>query len=55
LRTVTLALYYYVSDFFANWHLVFTAVTLALIPILVMFALFQRQLIEGITAGAVKE
>jgi raffinose/stachyose/melibiose transport system permease protein len=55
LRTVTLALYYYVSDFFANWHLVFTAVTLALIPILVLFALFQRQLIEGISAGAVKE
>jgi raffinose/stachyose/melibiose transport system permease protein len=54
-RTVTLALFYYLSDFFANWHLVFTAVTLALIPILILYALFQRQLIEGITAGAVKE
>lgn len=54
-RTLTLAIYNYLADFFANWHLVFTAVTVALIPILIIFFLFQRQLIEGITAGALKQ
>jgi raffinose/stachyose/melibiose transport system permease protein len=54
-RTLTLAIYNYLSDFFANWHLVFTAVTVALVPILIIFFLFQRQLIEGITAGALKQ
>jgi raffinose/stachyose/melibiose transport system permease protein len=54
-RTLTLGIYRYMNNFLVNWHLVFAAVTLALIPILIMFMLFSRFLISGLTAGAVKE
>lgn len=54
-RTLTLAIYQYMNNFLANWHLVFAAVTAALIPVFVMFFLFSRQLTSGLTAGAIKE
>ena len=54
-RTLTLGIYRYMNNFLANWHLVFAAVTLALIPVMLMFFLFSRFLIAGLTAGAVKE
>lgn len=54
-RTLTLGIYRYMSNFLANWHLVFAAVTLALIPVMVMFFAFSRFLIAGLTAGAIKE
>ncbi len=54
-RTLTLGIYRYMNNFLANWHLVFAAVTLSLIPILIMFFAFSRFLISGLTAGAIKE
>jgi len=54
-RTLTLGIYRYMSNFLANWHLVFAAVTLALIPIMIMFFAFSQFLIAGLTAGAIKE
>lgn len=54
-RTLTLGIYRYMNNFLANWHLVFAAVTLALIPVLIMFFAFSRFLITGLTAGAIKE
>jgi raffinose/stachyose/melibiose transport system permease protein len=43
------------SNFLANWHLVFAAVTIALIPVLLAFFIFSEQLVAGLTAGSVKE
>ena len=37
-----------------NINLVFTALTLAVVPVLIVYFLAQRQLIRGLTAGAVK-
>ncbi len=54
-RTLTLAIYRYMSNFLANWHLVFAAVTIALIPVLLAFFIFSEQLVAGLTAGSVKE
>jgi raffinose/stachyose/melibiose transport system permease protein len=54
-RTLTLGIYQYMNNFLANWHLVFAAVTAALIPVFILFFLFTSQLVEGLTAGAVKE
>lgn len=38
----------------AAWNLMFAATTIALLPILVVYAIFSRFFTEGITAGAVK-
>ena len=37
-----------------NWGLTFAATTIAIVPSLVVFLIFQRQLVGGITAGALK-
>jgi raffinose/stachyose/melibiose transport system permease protein len=54
-RTLTLGVYRYMNNFLENWHLVFAAVTVALIPVIVVFFLFSKQIIAGLTSGAVKE
>ena len=37
-----------------NWHLIFTYILLMSAPLVVLFTVFQRQIISGITSGAVK-
>jgi len=37
-----------------NWGLVFAATTIALVPTMIVFLIFQRQLVGGMTAGALK-
>ena len=53
-RTLTLAIYTYMSDFLATWHLVFAAVVVVLIPIIIVFVLFSENIAEGLANGAVK-
>lgn len=52
--TVQLTLYSYISQFNSQWHLLFANVLLITIPPLVMFMFFQRQIVSGLTAGAIK-
>lgn len=52
--TVQLTLFNFVSQFNTRWHLLFADVLLITIPPLVMFIFFQRQIISGQTAGAIK-
>lgn len=54
-RTLTLGVYRYMNNFLENWHLVFAAVTVALVPVIIVFFLFSNQIIAGLTGGAVKE
>ena len=53
-QTITLGVQQFVGQFATDWTAVLSALTLAVLPILVLYALFSRQLIRGITAGAVK-
>lgn len=56
-KTLTLSLYYAksLSGQYGNpWELIFPAVLICVIPILIMFIILQKNIIEGIAAGAVK-
>ena len=53
-RTVTLGAQSFIGQFVTNWNAVLAALTLAILPVLALYLLFSRQLIRGITAGAVK-
>ncbi len=53
-KTVTLGAQVFIGQFVTNWNAVLAALTLAVVPVLVLYLLFSRQLIRGITAGAVK-
>ncbi|MBY3329755.1 carbohydrate ABC transporter permease [Rhizobium laguerreae] len=53
-KTVTLGSQIFIGQFVTNWNAVLAALSLAILPILVLYAIFSRQLIRGITSGAVK-
>ena len=53
-RTLPLAIALFSGAHATNWGLTFAASVIALVPVLVVFFLFQRQLVGGITAGALK-
>ncbi|RZU53141.1 N-acetylglucosamine transport system permease protein [Krasilnikovia cinnamomea] len=42
------------AGYHAEWSTLFAALTLAILPMIVMYAIFQRQIQSGLTAGAVK-
>jgi raffinose/stachyose/melibiose transport system permease protein len=52
--TVQLTLYNFQSQFSTSYNLLFMNILLITIPPLVIFLFFQRQIIAGLTAGAVK-
>jgi raffinose/stachyose/melibiose transport system permease protein len=52
--TAQLTLFSFQSQFSTRWHLLFADVLLITIPPLIMFMFFQRQIVSGMTAGAVK-
>jgi raffinose/stachyose/melibiose transport system permease protein len=53
-KTVTLGSQVFIGQFVTNWNAVLAALSLAILPVLVLYVIFSRQLIRGITAGAVK-
>ena len=53
-KTVTLGAQVFIGQFVTNWNAVLAALSLAILPVLVLYLVFSRQLIRGITAGAVK-
>jgi raffinose/stachyose/melibiose transport system permease protein len=52
--TVQLTLYSFMSQFNSQWNLLFADVVIITIPPLLMFLFFQRQLVAGLTTGAIK-
>lgn len=52
--TVQLTMYSYISQFTSQWHLLFANVLVITIPPLIMFLFFQRQIVAGMTSGAIK-
>jgi raffinose/stachyose/melibiose transport system permease protein len=53
-KTVTYGAQQFLGQFVSDWNAVLSSLTLAMIPILILYILFSRQLIRGLTAGAVK-
>ncbi|GAA4126086.1 carbohydrate ABC transporter permease [Aminobacter aganoensis] len=53
-KTVTLGAQVFIGQFVTNWNAVLAALSLAILPVLVLYLFFSRQLIRGITSGAVK-
>jgi raffinose/stachyose/melibiose transport system permease protein len=52
--TVQATLFQFASQWSTQWNLLFADVLFITIPPLIMFIFFQRQLVAGMTAGAVK-
>ncbi len=54
LRTVTTAIMSFSYDKSAQWNVMSAAIFLVLIPALILYLVFQRHIIAGVTDGAVK-
>ena len=53
-KTVTLGAQTFIGQYVTNWNAVLASLSLAILPVLVLYLVFSRQLIRGITSGAVK-
>ena len=53
-QTITMGVQQFVGQYITDWSTVLAALTLAIIPVMVLYFLLSRQLVRGITAGAVK-
>lgn len=53
-RTLPLALGYFTSSFSFNYTAMFAAITIAVIPSILVFAIFQEQIVNSLIAGSVK-
>ena len=52
--TITLGVQQFLGQFVSDWNAVLSSLTLAMVPIIILYMIFSRQLMRGITAGAIK-
>lgn len=55
LKTVAIALYSFTGPMGSQYNLICAGVIITLLPMLILFLLFQKQIYNGVAAGAVKE
>ncbi|MEP1934424.1 MAG: carbohydrate ABC transporter permease [Roseibium sp.] len=53
-KTLTLGSQVFIGQFVTDWNAVLSALSMAILPVLVLYVIFSRQLIRGLTSGAVK-
>jgi raffinose/stachyose/melibiose transport system permease protein len=53
-KTVILGAQIFLGQYINDWNAVLASLTLATIPVVVLYVIFSRQLIRGLTSGAVK-
>lgn len=53
-KTVTLGSQVFLGQFITDWNAILASLTLAMVPVLILYIFFSRQLISGLTSGAVK-
>jgi multiple sugar transport system permease protein len=53
-RPLTVGITSYVTAYVQHWNHLFAASVIAIVPVVVLFALIERHLVGGLTAGSVK-
>lgn len=53
-RTISVAVASFIGEFTTEWNLVMAAAAVGTVPVAILFLFFQRQLMHGLTGGAVK-
>ncbi|MCU9850068.1 carbohydrate ABC transporter permease [Defluviimonas sp. WL0024] len=53
-KTLTLGSQVFIGQFVTDWNAVLSALSMAILPVMILYVFFSRQLIRGITSGAVK-
>lgn len=53
-RTIPLSQYFFYGEYGTRWELAFAAYVIAMIPVIILYIFGQKNIIKGISAGAVK-
>ena len=53
-RPLTLGLYNFIGRWTVSWHYLMAAALLAIIPVILLFMIIEKQLVYGLAGGAVK-
>lgn len=54
LKTLPVGLSSFLGQYSTNWTLVFTGLTIAIVPMILLYTMMSKYFIKGLTAGAVK-
>ena len=54
LKTIPTGLLTFSTRYSTNYHLLFAALTIVTVPMIIVYVIFNRKVIEGLTEGAVK-
>ena len=52
--TIPLKMFYFFGQYTKQWHLALAGLTIAIIPVIIAYFFAQKQIIEGVSEGAVK-
>ncbi|MGR3660728.1 MAG: carbohydrate ABC transporter permease, partial [Paracoccaceae bacterium] len=53
-KTLTLGSQIFIGQFVTDWNAVLSGLSMAILPVMILYVIFSKQLIRGITSGAVK-
>lgn len=53
-KTITVEIASFVGQYSARWDIVFAGTVISIIPALIIFCMFQKYFVKGVTAGAAK-
>ena len=53
-RTLPLTIFFFKGDLSVQWNILFAATTLVILPLMLVYFILQRQIIEGMMSGSVK-
>ena len=53
-KTLVLSAYTFVGQFNTQWHYAMTAMVITVLPSIVIFVALQRNIVQGVVAGAIK-
>lgn len=53
-KTLTLGAQTFLGQFLNDWNAILASLTLSMIPIIILYIVFSRQLIRGLTSGSIK-
>ncbi len=54
LQTIPLKMFFFFGEYTKQWHLALAGLTIAIIPVILVYFFAQREIIKGMTEGAVK-
>ena len=52
--TIPLKMFFFFGQYTKQWHIALAGLTIAIIPVIIGYFFAQKQIIEGVSEGAVK-